>query len=297
MFEKILKKKFKNRFLKDKFFSEITTFRIGGKIKFFVEVKKAKEIIFLIKLCKKYKIKYVIIGGGSNILASDEGFSGLVISTLKFCKIKFSRDKVSAQSGARLSALVTQAKNKNLSGLEWAISIPGTVGGAVVMNAGAFGEQMSNFIEGVVFFDGKKVRRLKRQDIFFEYRNSFFKNAKIIVILTVNFRFFHEKIEKIQKNIEKYIGLRLKTQNVGLASAGSIFKRMPNVTAAELIDKAGLKGTKIGGAMVSTVHSGYIVNFDNATNKDVLKLIDFISKSVYNKYNVNLELEIIQIGD
>ena len=297
MFEKILKKKFKNRFSKNKFFTEITTFKIGGKIKYFVEVKKAREIIFLIKLCKKYQEKYVIVGGGSNILASDKGFSGLVISTLKFCKIKFSKNMVTAQSGARLSALIMQSKNKNLSGLEWAISIPGTVGGAVVMNAGAFGEQISNFIESVIFFDGKKIKRLKRQNIFFDYRDSFFKNAKNIVILSVIFKFFYEKFEKIQKNIENFINLRLKTQNVGLASAGSIFKRLPNITAAELIDKAGLKGTTIGGAMVSTVHSGYIVNFNNATNKDVLKLIDFISKSVYNKYNVNLELEIIQIGD
>ncbi len=297
MFEKILKKKFKNRFSKNKFFTEITTFKIGGKIKYFVEVKKAREIIFLIKLCKKYQVKYVIVGGGSNILASDKGFSGLIISTLKFCKIKFSKNMVTAQSGARLSALIMQSKNKNLSGLEWAISIPGTVGGAVVMNAGAFGEQISNFIESVIFFDGKKIKRLKRQNIFFDYRDSFFKNAKNIVILSVIFKFFYEKFEKIQKNIENFINLRLKTQNVGLASAGSIFKRLPNITAAELIDKAGLKGTTIGGAMVSTVHSGYIVNFNNATNKDVLKLIDFISKSVYNKYNVNLELEIIQIGD
>lgn len=297
MFEKILKKKFKNRFSKNKFFTEITTFKIGGKIKYFVEVTKAREIIFLIKLCKKYQEKYVIVGGGSNILASDKGFSGLVISTLKFCKIKFSKNMVTAQSGARLSALIMQSKNKNLSGLEWAISIPGTVGGAVVMNAGAFGEQISNFIESVIFFDGKKIKRLKRQNIFFDYRDSFFKNAKNIVILSVIFKFFYDKFEKIQKNIENFINLRLKTQNVRLASAGSIFKRLPNITAAELIDKAGLKGTTIGGAMVSTVHSGYIVNFNNATNKDVLKLIDFISKSVYNKYNVNLELEIIQIGD
>ena len=328
--ERVLSKKFGSRFKKDIEFKQITTFRIGGKIQYFVYIISPKECVFLIDFCKKHSIPYFILGGGSNVLASDEEFKGLVICTLKMNNIRFKTSKplnlnkfffkqdinikntflgsdkklsfkqdnfVEVQSGVRLSTLVIESAKQGLSGLEWAVGIPGTVGGATLMNAGAFGGQMSDRIVSVTYFDGKKIKKSRKEDLVFEYRFSNFKKIKDVIIFSVCFSLEYRKTEEIQDNIKKITEKRLATQKVGYPSAGSVFKRLPHITAAEMIDKSGLKGTQIGGAMVSKVHSGYIVNVGGATCADVRKLIDFISKSVYNKFTEKLELEIILIGD
>lgn len=333
--EKILNKKFGTRFKKGVEFKSVTTFGIGGKIRYFVEAVNAGEVVFLIRFCRAKNIVFFVLGGGSNVLAGDGGFNGLVISTLKMNRIKFKTgnffknskqdrlltDKVKVaqsqnikdiqnkqikgiqsriaecQCGVRLSALVVAGENRELGGLEWSVGIPGTVGGATLMNAGAFGGQLSDRIVSVVYFDGKKIKKSWKKDLIFEYRFSSFKKIKDVVILTVCFQLESREKEEIRKNIRNITEKRLATQKVGYPSAGSVFKRLPHITAAEMIDQAGLKGTQIGGAMVSKVHSGYIVNVGGATCRDVIKLIDFISKSVYNKFTEKLELEIILIGE
>jgi len=357
--EKILNKKFSSRFKKDLEFKQVTTFGIGGKIRYFVDVLSIKESVFLVRFCRTNNIPFFVLGGGSNVLASDKGFNGLVICTLKMNGIKFRKsnlfnsDKkvsplktnlkekkqesllmsvidirqensltkenflikqknsliekekinfkqdhlVEVQSGVRLSTLVVESAKQELGGLEWVVGIPGTVGGATLMNAGAFGGQMSDKIVSVTYFDGKKIKKSRKEDLVFEYRSSSFKKIKDIIIFLVCFRLEYRNREEIQDNIKKITEKRLATQKVGYPSAGSVFKRLPHITAAEMIDQAGLKGTQIGGAMVSKVHSGYIVNVGGATCRDVRKLIDFISKSVYNKFIEKLELEIILVGE
>lgn len=296
--EKVLSNKFKERFKQDVMFKNVTTFRIGGKIRYFVSVLTQKEVIFLTKFCKSQKIPFFVLGGGSNLLASDKGFSGLVISTLKMNKICFEeKNIVKAECGAYLSSVVVKSRKKELGGIEWAVGIPGTIGGATLMNAGAFGGQISDFLESVTFFDGTKTKTLTKNELQFSYRKSSLKDMKNIFIFSVKLRLFKEKCESINENIKVFTQKRLKTQNVGYPSAGSVFKRLPHITSAEMIDQANLKGTRVGDAMVSTVHSGYIVNLGGATCKDVLKLIDFILKSVYNRFVEHMELEIILIGD
>ncbi len=296
--EKLLKSKFRDRFFNNLSFKKVTTFKIGGKIRYFVYVLNEKELVFLLKFCKKKKMNYLIIGGGSNVLASDGCFDGVVISTLNMTKIKFLKNNiVECMSGVRLSNLIYQCMKKECGGLEWAIGIPGTIGGACVMNAGAFGGQISDFVVSVKCFNGNKIENVNGEQLEFAYRDSFFKKNKNYVILSVKLQLFPEKSGKILQNVQNCIQKRKSLQSVGFPSAGSVFKRSPDVLPAALIDNLGLKGFRIGDAMVSDVHSGYIVNLSNATCKDVLKLIDFISNSVYNRFNRKLELEIIVIGD
>lgn len=295
--ERILKKKFGERFEQDRTFKEMTTFRIGGLIKYFVRILNEKEGVFLINLCKECKIPFLILGGGSNVLAKDEGFSGMVISTLQMKEIHFKNNLVSVQSGARLYSLISENAKRGLSGLEWAVSIPGTVGGAVIMNAGAFGGQIFDWLKSVTYYDGKKIKTVDKKDIKFGYRSSQFKEQKNIIIFSACFQFENKEVHTVNNNIKVFIEKRMSTQRVGYPSAGSVFKRLPHITAAEMIDQAGLKGVKVGGAMVSTIHSGYIVNTGGATCKDVLILVDFISKSVYNRFTERIELEVILVGD
>lgn len=292
-----LNKKFKNRFRQDLSFKDVTTFHIGGRIEYFVGVKNVKELKYIKKLSKKFNIPLFVLGGGSNVLAKDCGFSGIVVSSSLMNKTKFLKNKVKAFCGTRLGKLVVDSKKKGLSGLEWAIGIPGTVGGGIVMNAGAFNGQISDFVKKVTFFDGKRVRTMKTKKLNFSYRNSIFKSMKNWIVLSAVFVLKKKREEEIEKKLEFCVKNRQKTQNVGYFSAGSIFKRLPHITAAELIDRAGLKGKTCGGAMVSPVHAGYIVNFSNATFKDVAKLVDFILKSVYNIFGEKLELEVVIIGD
>lgn len=292
-----LSKKFKTRFKQNVLFRDVTTFKIGGPIKFFIEVKNFHEIKFVLKLAKKFNTKVFVLGGGSNILAKDEGFSGIVASMLFFSKTKFFKNFAKVQAGTKLGKLVLECKKQKLSGLEWAVGIPGTLGGAVVMNAGAFGGEICDYIKSVTFFDGKRVKTLKADKLQFSYRNSIFKNHKNWIVLSAKIKLKQKNEEQIQYELLNFVQIRKNTQNIGFPSAGSIFKKTPTCAASKLVDMAGLKGKRIGGAMVSTVHAGFVVNICHATFKDVANLVDFICNSVYNKFSEKLELEVIVVGD
>ncbi|MBR1925376.1 MAG: UDP-N-acetylmuramate dehydrogenase [Clostridia bacterium] len=294
--KKILAKRFKERFFCDKSFKDITTFKIGGKIKFLVFIKNYKEIKYLLKFCHKNKQKYVILGGCSNVLCGDSGFDGVVILTTKMNAIKNKNNLVFAECGAKLGSVVIFSKNHNLSGLEWAIGIPGTVGGSAVMNAGAFKKELYDFVDSVVIFDGKRVKKLKKDKIEYGYRTTIFQN-KNYIILGVWFSLKAKSFLEISKNIDYYISLRKQKQNITFPNAGSIFKKANGISAGKLIERCGLKGYRVGDAMISKHHAGFIVNLGSATQKDVQKLIDFILISVYNMFSLKLELEIKQIGE
>ncbi|MFH1575621.1 MAG: UDP-N-acetylmuramate dehydrogenase [Candidatus Nealsonbacteria bacterium] len=240
-----------------------TTFKIGGPARYFFTAKTKESLLKAVKEAKNRHWRLFILGGGSNLLVSDEGFKGLVI-----------------KAGSSLS----------LYGLDWAVGIPGTIEGAVYGNAGAFSKSMADEVESVEVFDAKaeKIKIFKNRDCRFSYRNSIFKRNKNLIILSVKL-----KARKINfKKIKEYLAYRKKNQPLNLPSAGSVFKNPPGFLAGELIEKCGLKGKKIGGAQVSNVHANFIVNSGEATAKDVLLLIKLIKKTVYGKFKVKLEEEI-----
>ena len=247
-----------------------TTFKIGGPAKYFFEAETKEDLIEAIKMAKKMKLPFFMFGGGSNILVSDKGFNGLVI--------KF---------GQPLSSFVSK-------GLEWAVSIPGTIQGAVCSNAGAFKKSMKDVVKEVEVFDTKteKIKIFKKRDCKFGYRDSIFKHKKNLIILSVKIKLKKSEPRKIQK----YLDYRKRTQPLELPSAGSVFKNPPEKSAGELIEKCNLKGKRVGDVKISGKHANFIVNLGNGKAKDVLKLIKLIKNKVKNKFKINLEEEIQFLG-
>ena len=275
-----------------------TTFKIGGPAKYFFEAKKKEDLIGAVITAKKFKLPFFILGGGSNILVSDEGFKGLVIkcqmSNVK-CQNQNSKLKtIYAESGVRLSNLVQFSLEKSLAGLEWAVGIPGMVGGAILGNAGAFGRSMKDVIQKVEVFDTKtgKVKIFKKKDCQFDYRNSIFKEKKNLIILSATLQLKKGNKLKIEKRIKEYLNYRKETQPLNLPSAGSIFKNPKGFSAGELIEGCGLKGKRIGNVKISEKHANFIVNLGGGKAKDVKKLINLAKKKIKEKFGITLEEEI-----
>lgn len=266
------------------------TFKIGGKCRFFVKVNSIEELVYALKECKAQKLRWFLLGGGSNVLFPDF-FDGVVIDVKPLNKIQISGINVFASAGVKLALLCNLCKLNNLSGLEWAVSIPGTVGGAVKMNAGAFGYEFLNIVSAVYILDKGNIVCKKINKAHYAYRqNKFLKNNQIV--LGVDLKLKKGGKNQIASKTNAFFQTRLKTQNVGYPSAGSVFKKTKTDAASFLIDKAGLKGLRVGGAMVSTVHAGYIVNVDNATKNDVIALCKIVKKVVSKKFKQKLEYEI-----
>ncbi len=272
---------------------DYTTFRIGGKAKYFFGAKTKKDIISAIKTSKKFKLPFFIFGEGSNLLVSDEGFNGLVIK-IQNTKYKIRDAKIIAGAGAMLGELVEASVKAGLPGLEWAAGIPGTVGGAIWGNAGACGKSMKDVIQRVEVFDVKteKVKILKNKDCELGYRDSVFKRKKNLIVLSAVFQLKREE-KKIKDDVEKNLEDRKKRQPLNFPSAGSVFKNPEGFFAGELIEKCGLKGKKIGNAKISEKHANFIINLGKAKAKDVKKLINLAKKKVKNKFGITLEEEIV----
>lgn len=265
-----------------------TTFKCGGMARWFVCPKDLFEFASLLKLHQGKK--FFILGNGSNTLCPDEGYDGLVICTRNLTKIRQIETTVVCESGVDLFKLNSYLAENNLGGLEFCFGIPGTVGGATYMNSGAFGSSISDFIEKVEVFENNRIKLLHRKEIKFSYRKSSLKNLPIFrVWLKLNL----SKKEDILKEQEKFSEERKQKQPLTYPSAGSVFKREKNVIPAKVIDKLGLKGVKIGGAEISTRHSGFIINSGGATATDILNLIKLIQDTVLSKENICLQKEII----
>ncbi len=283
------------KILKNKILAPYTTFSIGGPADYLVEAKTKKEIIKALIWAKKRKIPWFVLGSGSNILVSDKGLRGLVIMNKNSKTPKLQNSKIMASSGVSLAKLIDFATQHHLAGLEFLAGVPGTVGGAIVGNSGPKNDSMAQAVEKVIVLgeDGL-IYDLTKEECQFNYRSSRFKKTKEI-ILEVVFKLKPSKPELIKKKIERALSLR-KSQPQG-KSAGSIFKNPPGEKAGHLIDKAGLKGKKIGGAMISKEHANWIVNLGHAQAKDVIKLIGLCKKKVKEKFNIELEEEIRLIGN
>ncbi len=273
-----------------------TTFRIGGAADEFCAAKSAEEVRELTEYAKNKRIPYTVIGNGSNILVSDKGIRGLVIELgANFSDCSIEGDTVKAQSGALLSALSRAALSESLSGMEFASGIPGSLGGAIYMNAGAYGGQMSDIVKSVTYLENGTIKKL--EDGFgFGYRKSIFADMGVI-ILEAELKLEKADSTVIKAKMEEYKTRRNEKQPLNLPSAGSVFKRPEGFFAGKLIEDAGLKGYRIGGAMVSEKHAGFIVNTGDATAADVAALISHIKKTVKERFSVELETEIKKVGD
>ena len=276
--------------------SELTTFKIGGVARFVCFPQNFKELIKLKELCAKRNISHFILGNGSNCLIKDEFFDGIVICTKKLNRIKLKNDGVvTVECGVLLPKLCSFCVKNGLSGLEALCGIPATIGGAVKMNAGAFGTEIGDVVECVTVFENGKTIKLDKSKLFFQYRKSVFTKSENCVILSVVLRLKKSTSLLVQSKIKEFTLKRSATQNVGYPSAGSVFKKNV-VPSSKLIADCGLKGARIGGAMVSNVHAGFIVNLGGATCVDVLNLIALIKREVKKKFSVELELELIILG-
>lgn len=268
--------------------SKVTSFKCGGTARWFAIPDCLKDFESILRLHKGKK--FYILGNGSNTLCPDEGYDGLVISTTKLDTIEKVENFIVCDCGVSLISLNNFLYENKLGGFEWSYGIPGTVGGAVFMNAGAFGKSISEFVEKVEVFDRDKITLLDKNEISFSYRKSSLEN---LPIFRVWLKFSSLKKEKIKELQDLYSSKRLEKQPLNYPSAGSVFKRSSGVLPAEIIDKLGLKGHRIGGAQVSEKHSGFIINRNGATATDVIKLMNYIESTVLNKKNISLEREII----
>lgn len=277
-----------------------TSFKIGGTADYFFKATTLEELQNIIKFAKIKELPITIIGNGSNLLVTDKGIRGLVIKIdIKKLKIE-KKDEfavIEVGAGNKLMALATKMKDEELSGLEGLSGIPGSVGGAIVMNAGAYGKEMKDVVLSTTCMDKNgKLYTFSNEEQEFSYRNSIFQKKDYIIIET-KLKLEYGKKDEIQKKMEEYFKSRKEKQPIKYPSAGSSFKRQEGIITAKLIDDVGLKGYKIGGAQVSEKHAGFIVNYNNATATDVINLIDYIKEKVYSKYGIKIEEEIKIIGE
>lgn len=271
-----------------------TTFRIGGSADFFVKPESEDEIKALIECAGKYNTAYYILGGGSNLLVNDEGYRGLIIQLGdEFGGIEmYDETTVIAKAGARLSKVGNFAASKGLAGFEFASGIPGTVGGAVVMNAGAYGGEIKNIIVSAsVLTSDNRIQMLSVDELELGYRTSIIQR-KGWTVLSAKFKLEHGDEERIREYIKELAIRRREKQPLEYPSAGSTFKRPEGYFAGKLIEDAGLKGFSIGGARVSDKHAGFVINTGGATASDVIRLTDEIKKKIMEIYGIKLELEV-----
>ncbi|MDD2573549.1 MAG: UDP-N-acetylmuramate dehydrogenase [Bacillota bacterium] len=277
---------------------EHTSFRIGGSADIMVLPDSARQIIDTVEICRSNSCPYYIMGNGTNLLVRDNGYRGVIIKTsanMKDCKVE--GERVYGQSGILLSTLSKIIVSEGLEGFEYASGIPGTLGGAVTMNAGAYGGEIKDSIEWarVMNPDGD-VMTYTKQQLELGYRTSIIQREDLIV-LDCGLRFVRGDREAIQAKLDEYTRLRKAKQPLNVPSAGSTFKRPEGYYAGKLIEDAGLKGARIGDAQVSELHCGFIVNVGNATADDIIALINHVKKRVKERFNVELQPEVKVIGE
>jgi len=268
-----------------------STFKIGGVAQFFGLAKKQEDLIQGVKKALSEKWKFYILGGGSNVLLPSEGYNGLIIVN-RTNELKIDETKVTVDSGYTFSLFIKNMLKENLGGLEKLFGIPGTIGGAIFQNAGAYGQEIGNFVEAVNVIDEQgEIRKLLAKDLKFGYRDSVFKKTKY-VILSVEFNLIPVDKDAIKDRLKEMTAQRTSDKPYG-KSAGSFFKNPSSlIKAGKLIDEAGLKGKRIGDALISPEHGNFIINVGNATSDDIIKLSGFIKEEIYKKNKIKLDEEI-----
>lgn len=291
----------KNNVLKNEPMAKHTSFKIGGIADYFIKVTNIEELKGLLEITNKINIPITIIGNGTNVLVRDGGIRGIVIklelNSFKIKRISSEDVLITVESGMTLAALAAIALKEEITGLEFLSGIPGSIGGSIRMNAGAYGGEMKDLVVKTRYMthDGK-IKTLELSKHEFEYRNSVFSKMNVIIIDTT-LKAKKGNKEEIQEKMNEYSASRKKAQPLEYPNAGSTFKRKEGILTAKLIDECGLKGFSIGDAEVSTKHAGFIINKGKATAKDVLELVEHIKTEIKKKFNIDVELEILVLGD
>ena len=278
--------------------SRHTTFRIGGNADYFVKPGNADEVAAVIAVCREYNIPYFILGNGSNLLVSDDGYRGMIINIMDNMDSVTVDGRINtAQAGAMLVRVSVMARDNALTGLEFASGIPGTIGGAVYMNAGAYGGEMKNVVKTVRAIDEYgRIYELDSEKMDFSYRHSIVEERKLIV-LEVTLELEHGSREAIDDRMKELAEARRSKQPLEYPSAGSTFKRPEGYFAGKLIMDAGLRGYSVGGAQVAEKHCGFVINKGGATASDVVELIRDVQHDVDDKFGVTLEPEVKMLGE
>ncbi|MBQ6717532.1 MAG: UDP-N-acetylmuramate dehydrogenase [Clostridia bacterium] len=287
---------YKIEYICDEPMSRHTTFKIGGNADIFVKVKTEDELKTVLSLTKEFNLPLLLLGKGSNLLVSDKGIAGVVISLDGLDSVTVDGDTVTCGAGASLRAVCLAAQKSSLSGLEFAYGIPGTVGGALYMNAGAYGGEMSQVVVSATALDRDgNIKLFTPEQMKLGYRVSAFKNTDLI-ITSVTLKLKHGNADEIKAAMDDFFSRRRDKQPLEFPSAGSTFKRPEGYFAGALIEKNNLKGASVGGAQVSQKHAGFVINTGNATCEDVLSLIKKVKDTVKQADGVDLEPEVIFVG-
>lgn len=274
-----------------------TSFKVGGPVDILLMPKTPTEVGEAIKLCKSHGIDFYIIGNGSNLIVKDGGYRGAIIKLTCLNNVSSNGEYLRAEAGASLSHTAKEALKYSLKGMEFASGIPGTVGGAVTMNAGAYGPEIKDVIDHAIVMDMEGNQfKLNRDGLELSYRHSIIQTNNYIVLEAV-FKLEHGNYDDIKDRMDDLNKRRADKQPLEYPSAGSTFKRPTGYFAGKLIEDSGLKGMVNGGASISEKHAGFVINHDNATAKDVLGLIKRVQSIIKEKYDVNLEPEVRIIGE
>ena len=288
----------KDRVLVDEPMRKHTTFRVGGNADYFVMPRTTQEIQQVVALCKNENLPYYILGNGSNLLVGDKGYRGVIIQIYKeMNKITVEGECIRAQAGALLSKVGSVALEAELAGFEFAAGIPGAVGGAVVMNAGAYGGEMKDILaSATVLTEDGTILTLKNEELELGYRTSIIAKKNYIVLEAKYQLQRGDKIE-IREKMDELKKQRVTKQPLEYPSAGSTFKRPEGYFAGKLIQDAGLRGFQVGGAQVSEKHCGFVINKGDATAADIVELMTQVSEKVYREFGVTLEPEVKRLGE
>ncbi|MCI9087265.1 MAG: UDP-N-acetylmuramate dehydrogenase [Clostridia bacterium] len=277
-----------------------TNFKIGGNADIYVIAKTIEQIQVILKLVKQYQIPLIILGNGSNVLVSDQGIRGIVLSiAIQQFEIEKNREEaiITVGAGEPLGKIAYSLLKEEIAGFEFAGGIPGTIGGAIRMNAGAYGGEMRDCIQTVTYMTEEgEIKEFSNQECEFSYRHSIFCDKNFIIVKAKIVLPYGEK-QEIQEKMEEYAQSRKEKQPLMFPSAGSTFKRGADFITAKLIDECSLKGYSVGDAQVSTMHAGFVVNTGNATAKDVIEVVNHVKQIVFEKTGKQIELEIELLGE
>ena len=287
-----IEKNFIGRYKENVDIATLTTYRTGGIAKIVVHPLNEKKLLLLLKTLKKEKINFKVLGNGSNTLFSDDFYDGVIIKLDSLSEIKFTRNKVFVEAGASLIRVANMAVKKSLSGLEFATGIPGTIGGAIYMNAGAYKRDMGYIVESIKVITPKfEIITMTNRELNFHYRTSFLQQNKGYICISAILKLQKGDKKEMQEIVKDRMQRRMESQPLEYPSAGSVFRNPEGLFAGKLIEDLGYKGLQKGGAKISEKHANFIINYNHATSKDIKDLIDFIKEEVKEKYNIDLKVE------
>ena len=279
-------------YLHDESLKKYNTYKVDIKAKYIVFPENVSQLKIIIEYLKEKKIKYMILGNGSNVIFAIDYYDGVIIKLDKLNNLNINKNIVEVEAGYSLIKLSMETINNGLSGLEFACGIPGTVGASVAMNAGAYNEDMSTIVKEVIVLDENgNIKKLNNKELNYTYRNSVLKEHPKYIVLKAIIELAYKDKEEMLKLVQERRKRRIDTQPLEYPSAGSVFRNPQGNYAGHLIEECNLKGYNLNGAEVSQKHANFIINKDNAKGTDIEKLIKYIQKEVFKKFNINLILE------